>query len=466
MSDDEKILKQLKNWEIRKKSDEEPQDKPPELVDFSVPDVSPKSEKANDFTEQPVELDGELPFVEETDPSIIPTFSDVQTEEQETQSSTEETQKLIYEEPIPRQPLIYPVKRSWLARLWDYSPRLRKILFSLKVPPPIEARYQSLLGPVPGPAMIIGPPSAGKTTFVGAIERACIGRKKDLYRLEMVGATKEGSSEEAEDSGKLLQLLSKIKDQVMKGGKEIRTTSDVTQYQFFLDIKRKGKTNLDSPRLFRLNFSFFDSPGEMMFPHSDEHWKEWKEQRKELIRRAKKCTTLIFCFDIQQPMITSLEKRLLSILESLRAGRAKINASRVLILLNKVDILAHVCAMHMQDGPDGVTAEQVAKVISPLDRAKYLLGSASLQKILNYMPDMSELAVGLVSTMGFQKNGLPLFGPNNSPLTETTLDAESDDEILRAWRPYGIYESLIYLATGKISKSTMELITYDKLEEV
>ena len=67
-------------------------------------------------------------------------------------------------------------KPSLIAQIWDRSPAyIRRQLHSWGWPPPIDAVKQSLLGPLQnGEAMIIGPMMAGKTTFVGAIQQACL----------------------------------------------------------------------------------------------------------------------------------------------------------------------------------------------------------------------------------------------------------------------------------------------------
>ena len=359
---------------------------------------------------------------------------------------------------------MYEYPRPALARLWDSLPTSTiQTFLKWGIIPPVAAKYQSILGPVPGSSMIIGPVKSGKTTFIGAIQQACLlSHPEDFYRLLWRHSKLEQRNQDPQRLS-LNELLKRLTLQVIKGPnakkhESLGATSQFAQYNFNIEGRSKEASSLQSRKIFDLEFSFFDTPGELMFPLDEQEWRSSEEQRDLLMKTAKNCKMLILCFDITLRSIEVLAIRLPEILQQLQNDIGIINPLRVLIILNKVDVLAY---NHRADYPS-LTPLEIAQRIKPIKEAKWCLGVKNLRQIKNYLAPNAEMTVALISTTGFQPNGYPVL--NDKGKTLIYSKNVRGDEIMEHWRPYGIYEVLVYLATGKIFKN-MSSIKDEDLEE-
>ena len=404
-----------------------------ELLQESIPVSDPEEE--GEKSEQNVGID--LEPVEQVPEEIL-------------QESPEIEEEYVAP-PIPK-----PVQ-SWKGWIWDHSPKwFTEKLKDLGLEPPLDALNNSSisLGMGTKGAMLLGPPSAGKTTLIAAINRAClIPVESDIDLWWRASGT-------AEEQQNLTELLDQAIGQILQEGDmtAIKATNDHKKYEFVIEGRLKTSRHYNGAKAFRdMKMAFHDGPGGAMFTLKKNVWETQRSTREEMIKEAKDAYTLIFCFDGTQRnarMMQSSLARVLPLLQNRRKGNY-LYPMRIVILLNKIDQVCEKFYMRLADQSDGllqnhsVTPESVAHSLDPLSMAIECLGYESLKMLRGAMRPDAELAVGLMSTWGFNNQGQALVNSNGTPNILTSANKIPANEFVSQWRPFGIREMLVYLATGR-----------------
>jgi hypothetical protein len=131
-----------------------------------------------------------------------------------------------------------------------------------------------------------------------------------------------------------------------------------------------------------------------------------------------------------------------------RRTRACLAADRFLLLLTQVDKLCDLF-------PDEVLPVNVAKMIDPVEQAKYLLGPPLLKEVYDSVRPGGKVAVGICSALGFHpETGTPFADVNGRPLS---WPGEPGEELLRNWTPFGVRDAIYFIATGNCRGTIKEV---------
>lgn len=419
-------------------------------------------EEADEIEEQDTEDEPEELSEDELDLDAIS-----QLEEEILEEEFSEEQIIEYVPP----PLPEPPK-SFGAKCWDTSPQFfQRWLRKWGVKPPLDASGESeiIRGMTSRGGMLLGPPSAGKTTLIAAMARSCRIPVRSNIDLRWRAA---GDAQSIQELSELLdKSVAQILDKDLRDDEKNKATNRHVRYDFNIE----GRLNLDdsfnSPQLFNMKLSFHDGPGGAMFTTDRAVWDDQEETRKSMLRDSKNAYTLIFCFDgsiRSGRLMHSSLFRILPLLQRQQRRRNYIEAMRVLILLNKVDQVCDKFYRQMLErNPElrknrHFTPHSIAGDMDPMAMAVECLGYEAIKMIRDAMRPDAELAVGLTSTWGFKYDGRPLVDHKGQPTFNTQLDRGSENEFIAQWRPFGIRESLVYLATGE-TDSMIQVVTQKDL---
>lgn len=357
---------------------------------------------------------------------------------------------------LPARPLEPVAGPSFVGRAWDALPySLRGWLERSGFEPPLDAR-SPVVEPTGG-GMVIGPPAAGKTTLIAAMWQACSFRAEgEPYELFWRPST------DTERATRLADLLRRAVDDVLRTNdsrKRLEATDVDETYAFGVDGLRPLR-GWKTRRVFSLDLSFHDGPGGAMLGLEDT-WTQMGPIRERMIRETSAASSLILCFDVNRRHVRLLADRLPQLLPLLIDRQdGRLRARRVLVLLNQVDTL---CQRHAA-GRDDVTALYLAERLDPVAHALEVMGVGALRAIRGAMRPDAELAVGLCSTWGFTASGRPLFDHHGTPLWGSELDRGSEDDFLQQWRPFGVRDALVYLASGRVGPTLCVLQPSDLVD--
>lgn len=134
--------------------------------------------------------------------------------------------------------------------------------------------------------------------------------------------------------------------------------------------------------------------------------------------------------------------------------RIRINAARMLVLINRIDLLVDDAARALQRSGVALTAERLARSLDPVAVAIDLVGRSTLQRLLGAIGADAQLAVGLCSATGFD--------PTTGAALLTTHADRGPDERLGAWHPFGIADAFRFVAWGRCG-GAVEAVTADTL---
>jgi len=160
--------------------------------------------------------------------------------------------------------------------------------------------------------------------------------------------------------------------------------------------------------------------------------------------------------------------RILPLLQRQKKRQNYIEAMRVVILLNKVDQVCDKFYRQIVERNPELKANRhfspnsIANDMDPMAMAVECLGYEAMKMIRDAMRPDAELVVGLTSTWGFKSDGRPLVDHKGQPTFNTELDRGSENEFIAQWRPFGIREALLYLATGK-TDTMLQVVTQKEL---
>ena len=403
--------------------------------------------------------------------------ADVEITENTVDESPESIPASPVQEPIPEQieieqdyepPPLPKAAKSFKGVCWDLSFEwMRAIYRKVGWEAPLDALNDSTisLGMGTKGAMLLGPPSAGKTTLIAAINRAC------LIPVESDIDLWWRASGSVEDQKNLTELLDQAIGHILQeiedvDGKSINATNDYKKYDFMIEGRVKTSHNYNGAKAFKdMKFSFHDGPGGAMFTLNKAVWEGQKSTREAMIREAKEAYTLIFCFDGTQRnarMMQSSLGRVLPLLQH-RRNQNYLYPMRVLILLNKVDQVCENFYTRLVNASNGlvkesaITPESIAHDLDPLSMAIECLGYESLKMLRGAMRPDAQLAVGLISTWGFNNDGHPLVNASGRPNVLTLANKTPANEFVSQWRPFGVRDAVIYLAKGRES-STLQIV--------
>jgi AraC-like DNA-binding protein len=226
-----------------------------------------------------------------------------------------------------------------------------------------------------------------------------------------------------------------------------------------------------------------DGPGGSLFPSRADSQGIAIEHK--LVEQAAKATTLVLVIDSTAPAIELVERHLARRFDQIsqsspsedlpqsdvvnfldRLGlrrsrdvcrRTRLKASRFLLLLTKIDVLALTMSQQLQMEGVEISPLQVAKAIDPVGLAIELLGSRTLRRIRRAITVGASFAVGLSSTTGFHRESGESF-------LEWCKGRPAADRF-KAWTPYGIREALIYITTGHLGGSIQRIDSEAQLSD-
>lgn len=290
--------------------------------------------------------------------------------------------------------------------------------------------------------LIIGPSQAGKTSLLLALDRAC--------GLPHAGDPPMRFIPDHQTA----ELMRRAVRMMTRPNETMFATREAKDYGFTVSVAGSSVQVVMS-----------DGPGGALFPEElprsfgGNDFNMWLEQ---LLATARSAATIVLCVDAIRPRSDLWQEYLPQFVvgatqaeEAAGGGVAprKLNASRVLVLLTKVDRLcedAHV-ALNGDQGRfshmvGALTPAGIAAMIDPVEQLRRVLGVNVLNTIHSPLTDGSSLAVGVCSAGGFRRDdGRPYWLANGKP---NALDAETADEVLRSWEPFGIRDVLHYIVTG------------------
>ena len=383
------------------------------------------------------------------------------------QEEPSEEQIIEYSSP----PLPAPPK-SFNAKLWEYYPVFfQNWLQKWGIKRPLDANGASdiIRGMTARGGMLLGPPSAGKTTLIAAMARSCRIPVQSEIDLRWRAAGDDKSIQELSEL--LDKSVAQILDKNLRDDEKTKATNRHVRYDFNIEGRLNLEDSFNGPQLFNMKLSFHDGPGGAMFTTDRAVWDDQEETRMSMLRDSKNAYTLIFCFDgsiRSGRLMHSSLFRILPLLQRQQRRKNYIEAMRVVILLNKVDQVCDKFYRQMvKKNPKlrknrHFTPQSIAKDMDPMAMAIECLGYEALKMIRDAMRPDAELAVGLTSTWGFKYDGRPLVDHNGLPTFNTALDRGSENEFIAQWRPFGIREALIYLATGE-TDSMLQIVTQKDL---
>jgi hypothetical protein len=302
--------------------------------------------------------------------------------------------------------------------------------------------------------ILIGPPSAGKTCLLAALEPACYaGPLDDDGQLSLRhGFSVDGQS-----------LLSRYAVDWIARDEDPPLTLSCLDYRLEVAVQVRRPGFRPTQRVTTIHCT--DSPGSLLFPERDAHVDA--AMRNRLLKQAKAATSIILTVDSTACSAERVERQLRPILDSItrlsddempqgswrrflrwlplqpqEGRRVPLATSRFLILLTQIDKLAHLLSQRLGEQGLDVSPLAVANAIDPIALALELIGERNLRRIWSVMGRRARLAVGVSSARGFLRD--------SSGQTFTEWSAGRDaQERLGAWSSFGVYEALRFITTGR-----------------
>jgi hypothetical protein len=302
--------------------------------------------------------------------------------------------------------------------------------------------------------IVIGPPGAGKTCLLAALEPACYtGPLDEDGQLNLChGFSVDGQS-----------VLSRYAADWIARDEQPPSTPSCLTYTLEVATQRRRLGLRGAQRVTTIQCT--DSPGNVLFPELDDPLDE--AERNRLLMQAKKATSIILMVDATSSSAELIERQLRPILDHItspaddenppglwrrllhrlsprtQAGRRfPLATSRFLILLTQIDKLAHTLAQQLGAQDVDISPLAVAKAIDPVALASELIGESNLRRIGSVMGHRARLAVGVSSARGFLRDS----GGQTFAEWSTGRAAQ---ERLGAWNSFGVYEALRFIATGR-----------------
>ena len=377
--------------------------------------------------------------------------------------------------------------------------------------------------PASGGCLILGPSQAGKTMLLLAIARACYRPLRDQPDM-----TFQGESSANVLMKKAVDILMKRPDPG-RGGKSAMLATEAKEERTFavrVWVKRPWWLRWRPPKLYDRRFVVTDGPGGYLFPEEaregtnhDPHdmvafEQEYQRWIPELVKAGREADALILCVDASRPRSDLWEAHLGDLLHRM-AGRTSneppfgkwtlklgawldrwtpallkerlgwkwnppktasrfLGAKRVLLLLTKVDLLAYEVLEGFRRPTEdlellptaelvkGLRPRKMADMIDPIEQVRNTLGVSVLNTIRSRLAPGTEFGIGLTSAGGFDSaSGEGFLDSGGQPLSART----DGEDILRHWHPFGIYDALYFILTGKAQGMVRTISRRDMLAD-
>jgi len=311
-----------------------------------------------------------------------------------------------------------------------------------------------------GRCVLVGPSNAGKTCTLIALGAACYVRAEENdHELALLG-----------DNPSDNKVLDEHKSKWIGDGIEPPATEARRSYGVEIHTRTRGRWFRRAVEVVTA-LHCVDGRGGTLFPSEADrsHGLHDARAHTELCAQAREASVLVFVADALQPGADLFDTHLQSILDAVaetlasetlsqplgvralqylglgerqnHARRKRLRASRVLLLLTKVDELA--AQISDQLATQGVTASplKVAKVLDPVGLAIERLGERPLRQLQRATGRSAQFAVGIASASGFhEETGDTFF---------RWAEGRAKDERIKAWRPFGIREALLFITVGE-----------------
>ncbi len=296
-------------------------------------------------------------------------------------------------------------------------------------------------------ATVIGPASAGKTCFLVTLNQA-------MHRLhEMQGRASRGdegaqgylkqhrlpttpvSILARNDEMKRIQLT---REQILlngwssPGAHQVEATSEVAHIEFEVAWKALREK--------RYPFHILDGPGGSLFPQlgktQDRETDHYFRHRRELRDALERTEALMICLDGSDPAAAAEIAKGLRNLATELAERRRSDIQRAIVCLTKADKRYY---------ETGRNARGCVERSNPWDLATKLLtadGVAALSEVVK----PGNVYARWISSYGFLPDGSANFDPHTGGFLADDLEPS---DAARAWEPYGVLESFLFLADGQ-----------------
>jgi hypothetical protein len=317
---------------------------------------------------------------------------------------------------------------------------------------------------------MVGPTGAGKTCLLAAFDAACFADAKHEEGIEgslAISWHREGGRVDA---------LQHAAHRWIALGEGAPSTHEVSSYSFELAVGRPRRWLVGSAPMVR-QLRCYEAPGSLLFPDDPKG-----EAPDELVRRQiaelTTASALILVVDATRPCASAIESSLPGLLDRVASSRPaevphlarfarsadrssrrrkRLAARRLLVLLNKVDVLAeHYVRLADRNAGAGeiLSAVDAASALDPLPLAMEVIGARCIRRLHRALSRDAELAIGVTSASGFSPDGA-------EPLAQWSR-GRTEDERMRAWAPFGVREALRFLSTGRLGPS-LHRVTEDDL---
>ncbi len=287
-------------------------------------------------------------------------------------------------------------------------------------------------GPEEDLFLVAGPPGAGKTLLVGALQQAVLNRRPGGSAPEIrVRPTSPATRALFEAAG----------EAVRSGVPRVGASHGVEEHRFEFTI---GTRSLFGSRERKAAFLLLDGPGGALFrtgsagPGTDQV--AMGGFRARLVQALKVARGIVLCADAAgRDPARSFYADLPGFLAE--AGMDRLPASRVVLALTKADL------RFLGEGRGAL-----ARVRSqdPLEGVREVLGRVVLRSLASYLAPEAEVAVTWCSAYGFvEDEGIANFDPHLGGLLVAAAGGVTEREAIETWRPFQVLESFSFLAGGE-----------------
>jgi len=281
--------------------------------------------------------------------------------------------------------------------------------------------------------IVIGPSKVGKTALISMLYIASTNNNmvNSDYQVEVV------------PKNDAMAELAKQALTTAREGKLVNTgTSRVVDYRFDLVVKFRSFFKSDKS----IHCSLWDGPGGTLFPIKEDmgagfDYQAHKEFEEMLILRISTAKGVMICIDSSQKSCQNtfaLFEHLPSIM--FKTGLRRLPAQRIAICLTKADATFN---HHKR------TAKKEMDKTSPITYASENLLPNNIYGVLRtHFYSYTKVHFNWSAVYGFLPNGGSNLNSSEDGLGITSNNQISAKEAIDNWKPYGILEPFVFLASG------------------
>ncbi|MCP4661610.1 MAG: hypothetical protein GY856_39925 [bacterium] len=349
------------------------------------------------------------------------------------------------------------------------------------------------------PCLVVGPSAAGKTMLLLAIGRACDQPFEGQPDLTFI------------PQPSIAELMRRAVEIFIRPRERLLATQRPEQRDFEISTFKPRRWWQRRPHRFFKSFTIADGPGGALFPPEARDREAYRHFVPALLQAGQQASSIIFCVDAARPRSDLWQAYLPWLLskmviarriprrrflergrtflwdklpDELRTARwlrsfwyrffeprtepiRRLTADRVLLLLTKIDQLAFETVEGYRDsGPSdeaaadasslgGLSPAELAAMIDPLQQVLHTVDIAILNMIRSALKPGAQFAIGITSAAGFDpESGECFLDPHGKPIR---LSPSTKDDLLRRWRPYGIYDAMYFILTGE-ARGTVRVV--------